>query len=132
MATPLRLPFSHLNLRFNPFGEPTLADWAELAEVDLPELRAGDPVQFIGECGRGKTTHLLALQQRHPGAVYARLHEGVNQCSLPSSGVFLLDEAQWLRSRLVRKLAASAVAVAFGTHEDLAAAAGRALRTIRV
>jgi hypothetical protein len=132
MASSLRLPFAHLNLRFNPFGEPTFSDWAELALVDLPELRPGDPVQFIGESGRGKTTHLLALQRQHPGTVYQRLHEGIDRCSLPSSGLFLLDEAQWLRPRLLRGLVNGPTAVAFGTHDDLSPAAGRPLRTVRV
>ena len=130
----LRLPFAHLNLRLNPFGEPPLSERPSLAVVDLPELRPGDPVQLIGDSGRGKTTHLLALLARHPGAVYERLHEGRDRCRGPafSSGVFLLDEAQRLRPSLLRSVLAPNLAVALGTHEDLAPAAGRPLRTVRV
>lgn len=132
MGLALRLPFAHLNLRFNPFGEPTAADWAELAVVDLPELRPGDPVQLIGESGRGKTTHLLALRSRHPSAVYERLQEGMDRCTIPPNGVFLLDEAQRLRPRLVRQIAGSRASIAFGTHNDLQPIAGRPMRTIAV
>jgi hypothetical protein len=130
----LRLPFAHLNLRWNPFGEPSLPERASLAVLDLPELLGNDPVQLVGESGRGKTTHLLGLQARHPGAVYERLHEGDDRTRgpIPDSGVFLLDEAQRLRPALLRAILARPLALAFGTHVDLSVAAGRPLRTVRV
>jgi hypothetical protein len=133
MATALRLPFAHLNLRWNPFGEPGPADWAALAVAELPELRPRDPVQFLGDCGRGKTTHLRALRARHPGAFYDRLEEGQDRCqTIPTDGVFLLDEAQWLRPALLRRLVASEVALALGTHDDLTDSVGHPLRTVHV
>jgi len=131
----LALPFAHLNLRLNPFGEPPVAARASLAIVDLPELRAGDPVQLIGESGRGKTTHLLALRARHPDAAYERLHEGEHRLRTapPAAGVFLLDEAQRLRPADLRRLGARAgLVLAFGTHDDLSPIVGRPLRTVRV
>jgi hypothetical protein len=130
----LRLPFAHLNLRRNPFGEPPVEARAALAIVDLPELRAGDPVQLIGDSGRGKTTHLLALRARHPGAVYERLHEGESRLRTPapSGGVFLLDEAQRLNPADLRRLFAGSLVLALGTHDDLSPIAGRPLRTVRV
>jgi hypothetical protein len=132
MASALRLPFAHLNLRHNPFGEPSPAEWSRLAVVELPELRPNDPVQFIGESGRGKTTHLRALQLRYPATAYERLHEGLDRCRIPEGGVFLLDEAQWLQPRLLRRIVDGPAIVAFGTHEDLSRGAGRPLRTVHV
>ncbi len=127
------LPFAHLNLRWNPFGEPAREDRGGLAVVDLPELRPGDPVQIIGERGRGKTTHLLALAARHPGAVYECVAEGSDRFTgAPADGsIFLLDEAQRVRPPLLRRLLARSLTLALGTHGDLSAAAGRPLRTVR-
>jgi len=127
------LPFARLNLRWNPFGEPARGDRGGLAVVDLPELRVGDPVQVIGGRGRGKTTHLLALAARHPGAVYECVPEEADRfTSSPADGaVFLLDEAERVRPRLLRRLLARPLALALGTHEDLSTAAGRPLRTVR-
>ena len=74
------LPFAHLNLRRNPFGEFSVEERAQLAVVDLEPAIAhlssdvangrGAVVQVLGEKGFGKTTHLLALYSRHPGASY--------------------------------------------------------------
>jgi len=128
------LPFAHLNLRFNPFGEAGLADRGELAVVDLPPLRGGDVVQFVGDSGRGKTTHLLALLARYPGAVYERLDEGQDRCrgEVPRTGLFLLDEAQRLRPSLLPRLLGREGPLALGTHADLSAAAGRPLPSVRL
>ena len=131
----LQLPFAHLNLRFNPFGELPPDARARLAVVTLPELRPRDPVQLIGDSGRGKTTHLLALRARHPEAVYERLHDDQDLCAphvFPGTGTYLLDEAQRLTPRDLRRLADLPLAIALGTHHDLSHAAGRRLRTVRV
>jgi hypothetical protein len=65
------LPFSRWNLRYNPFGELTAAERAGVAVFDpepvLSELGKGlVAIQFIGDCGRGKTTRLLAIERRLP------------------------------------------------------------------
>lgn len=127
------LPFESLNLRWNPFGEPAPEDRAALAVADLPELRPGDPVQIVGERGRGKTTLLLALAARHAGAVYARVEEGEDRFRgrVPDGGTLLLDEADRLRPRLLRRLVGRPLRMALGTHGDLSGAAGRPLRTAR-
>jgi hypothetical protein len=136
VAPALRLPFAHLNLRFNPFGEPSREERARLAVVDLPELRPGDPVQLIGDSGRGKTTHLLALRARHEGALYRKLHDGEDLGRAPewprAGSIFLLDEAQRLAPRALRGLLRLPLTLALGTHHDLSPAADRALRTVRV
>jgi fumarate reductase flavoprotein subunit len=74
--TTMGLPFAHLNLRFNPFGELDLHLRADVAVVDLADwpkrLAAGRfAIQFLADCGRGKTTHLLALRRHFPDAAAA-------------------------------------------------------------
>ncbi len=90
----MRLPFAHLNLRRNPFGELDESERAALAVVDVDavaaRLRAGARVQFVGDHGRGKTTHLLALRARLPEARYCRRDRGQ---PLPDAPIVLVDEA---------------------------------------
>ena len=75
------LPFAHLNLRFNPFEELTREERAVTAIVDLdelPELHSKDrvAVQFLGEHGRGKSTHLIALHKQFKDSLYTQIHIG--------------------------------------------------------
>ena len=65
------LPYACINLRRNPFGDLDLAERAELAIVDVASIiaRLDNPryaVQFVGDKGCGKTTHLLAILQQVP------------------------------------------------------------------
>jgi hypothetical protein len=130
----VRLAFAHLNLRVNPFGEPSVEDRARLAVVDCGALAEGEIVQFIGESGRGKTTHLLALASRFPGAVYEKLEEGQDRwvAAVPWDAPFLLDEAQRARPEHLRALLTSGRSMALGTHSDLSGLAPRPMRTVRV
>ena len=91
-------------------------------------------MQFIGDSGRGKTTHLLALASRHREAVYEKLEEGQDRWSTvpPLDAPFLLDEAQRARPEDLRALLASGRTLALGTHADLGALAPRPIRTVRV
>src|SRR5262249_43157873 len=96
-------PYRRWNLRRNPFGELTREERAELALVDveqhLAELRQGrTALQFLGPCGHGKTTHLLALQRELDEAVYIYLPEDGPQPPIPAIRPLLLDEAQRLSS----------------------------------
>ena len=135
----LSLPFAHLNLRFNPFGEIPLEHRAELAVVDLESIvnqladrRAA--FQFIGDKGRGKTTHLLALAQHFPHAAYVHIPED-ERPPIPVGDPLMIDEAQrlsrWTRWRVFRRK----VPLVLGTHEDYSGElkrAGREVTTIEV
>ncbi len=130
----MRLPYSHLNLRFNPFGEADRSDRARLAVVELPPWSPGRPLQFIGDCGHGKTTHLLALQARYPESRYHRLDEGQDRLprALPEDPPLIVDEAQRLQRSALRALMRRRGPVALGTHVDLSALSDRPFITVRL
>ncbi len=133
------LPYAHLNLRRNPFGELSLNEWAELAIVDienvLPKLQKRRFVlQFMGEKGYGKTTHLLAIRSRCPNAAYTHIPEGQRARILRGTPI-LVDEAQrltfWQRLSTFR----SPIPLVLGTHRDFTdelIRAGRKVETIHV
>lgn len=119
------LPFAALNLRSNPFGELTREDRATLAVVDatcwLPLVTAANQaLQFIGDCGRGKSTHLLALERLLPESAYVYLPEDGPLPAIPHGAPLLIDEAQRLPCRLRREAFRRGVALILGTHVDLA------------
>ena len=131
---PLQLAFSHLNLRRNPFGALDRMTRAELAVVPAIEVGENEVVQFMGQAGRGKTTHLLALHLRWPGSVYEYIPEGSDRYhtrSLPAVG-FLLDEAQRLPPRRLRRMFARARRLVLATHEDVSRYSRRPVRTIEI
>lgn len=134
------LPLAALNLRENPFGECTAQQRAELAVVDLDPARrflegTRRAVQFIGDCGRGKSTHLHALRVQLSSARYVYLPEVGRPPRLPDADPLLVDEAQrlsaWRRWRLLRR----GSNLVLGTHVDLGKPlrrAGYRVQTIRV
>ena len=118
----LTLPFVHLNLRFNPFGELPLKHRAELAVIEMAPLleHLSQPqavLQLIGDKGRGKTTHLLALKECFPGAGYVHFPED-ERPPVPDGDPLILDEAQripwWQRRQLFQR----PVPLILGTHRD--------------
>ena len=124
------LPFAHLNLRRNPFGEVEPTELAELAVVDVQRhvrrlSRPGYAVQFLGEQGRGKTTRLVAVRRHFPDAPYVLIGEG-ERPRIPVGHPLFVDEIQrfssWRRRRLFRR----PVSLALGTHEDVSAELARA------
>jgi hypothetical protein len=133
----LALPFVHLNLRRNPFGELTAAERTSLAVVDAEAhaarlRRPPAAVQVIGRCGAGKTTHLLAIAARLPGARVVRLDRGE---PVPDAPALVLDEVQWLPRRERLRLFRRRCAFAIGSHEDVGAelsAEGVPTATIRL
>lgn len=121
---PAGLPFGHLNLRRNPFGELDPSERAGLAVVNVDRFvqrlkQPGYAVQFIGRQGRGKTTHLLAILRRFPRAAYLHVCEG-GRPRIPPGQPLLIDEMQRLAPRRRRRLYRRPVSLALGTHDDLA------------
>lgn len=138
-------PYAFLGFKRNPFGELSPAERGDLAVVDLREilrhLKDSRPfIQIIGNCGRGKTTHLLALKSALPGAVLLAFPENGPRPSLPpvscppasrpsgdqSSGdqshgipALLIDEAQRVSFRQMRTLLRYRVPLVVATHEDM-------------
>lgn len=145
--TCLQLPFEHLNLRWNPFGEVPEKERGRLAVLDIerfvPRLATpGFAVEFVGDCGRGKSTRLRFLWDHFEDAPFMRVAE------LPQGGFFrnrfsknkpptrgklprdilsdpvallFLDEAQFLTRRQRRRLLKPDRSFAVATHESLAA-----------
>lgn len=122
----LQLPFAHLNLRRNPFGEVPPEHRGRLAVVDLDPFldRLTEPgfvVEFLGESGRGKTTHMRALWDHFRDAPFVKVTNNPRQYHVPRGPVVFIDEAQflmrWHRRRTFRQNKTSFVV---GTHESLA------------
>ena len=122
------LPFAHLNLRRNPFGEFSAEERAQLAVVDLSSAIAhlnehaadgrGSVVQVLGEKGFGKTTHLLAMSARYPDSSYVYIAEG-ERAKIPETGEpLLIDEAQRLTGLQRTRLFLSTRTLILGTHRD--------------
>ena len=124
-------PFEKAGVWRNPFGELTIRERAELAVVDVqpwlaflfphPEGQARRAVQFIGDCGFGKTTHLLALEFAVAGAERVYFPEVGRRPRIPREArLLLVDEAQrmgWLRrAQMLRRNGP----IVLGTHVDLA------------
>jgi len=128
----LRLPFAHLNLRRNPFGEISAQETAALACVDIDDVvhrlaTPGVAIQYVGDKGFGKTTHLLAIRSRLPDAGYVHIPEG-QRGRIPTGTPLLIDEAQRLTWGQRRRLFRQSVPLVLGTHTDYS----RALRPHRV
>jgi hypothetical protein len=121
------LPFTHLNLQRNPFGEPPPGERTALVVADVEALadqlmRPGKAIQLMGEHGRGKTSRLLALQSRLSDRLgqpvpYVRLRD---DRAIPAGRVILLDEGALLPRRAWwRLLRVGSLAVS--THLNLKA-----------
>ena len=129
------LPFAHLNLRRNPFGELTRDERPQLAVVDIQEAldhltQPRSSVQFVGEKGYGKTTHLLAIARHFPDCSYVYIPEG-QRGVIPAVGEpLLIDEAQRLTWTQRWSVLSSGRRLILGTHQDMAKALSRARRPV--
>lgn len=117
-------PFHRYNLFRNPFGELSRSERGELAVFDIAPWAqilsdARHVVQFIGECGRGKTSHLLAIQHAMPEFEYIYLPEDGARPKVPKYRPIIVDEAQRLSLRQLRRVLAESGPLVFGTHVDL-------------
>jgi hypothetical protein len=118
-------PYQAWNLWRNPFGELTRAERADLAVLEglpawLDQLQhPRTAIQFLGPCGHGKTTHLLALHRALENATYIYYPESGRRPPLPRARPLLIDEAQRMgRCNLLRMLWGPGPLV-IGTHRDL-------------
>ncbi|HAN99298.1 MAG TPA: hypothetical protein DCQ98_18550 [Planctomycetaceae bacterium] len=134
MAPP-PLPFAHLNLTRNPFGELDDRDLLAIAQVDpsrwIEHLREpSGVVLLLGEKGRGKTTSLKVLAAAIDAA-YVHLDEERPRMP-PLERSTVIDEAQrlggWFRRRLWKDRRIRAI----GSHHDHAAELRRSGRTVLV
>lgn len=116
--------YTHLNLRWNPFGEATPEERAELAHVDIKQFRdalqPGCAIELRAEHGRGKSTTLFALRKAlAPQAPHIRgsLHK---KTSLPLSPWVFLDEVQQINIfklwQFARRMHANKGIVVYSTH----------------
>ena len=129
------LPFAHLNIRRNPFGEFTTEETEALAYVDIYDVvaklsRPVFAVQFIGEKGFEKTTHLLAIRAQFSGAGYVHIQEGERV-----GNPLVIDEAQRLTWRQRGQVFRSSIPLVLGTHVDFRRTlvrAGRVVETVAV
>ncbi|MEW6364974.1 MAG: hypothetical protein AB1714_10080 [Acidobacteriota bacterium] len=137
MAVPLTLPYAHLNLRRNPFGELERAERAELAEVEVDELvecvrRPGVAVQLLGGSGCGKTTHLLAIHRRFASAPYVKVIDGT-RARVPFGHPVHVDDAHLLASSERRRLLHRPASFVLTTQCDLSEEIARSgLRSVVV
>lgn len=119
----LEFAFGRLNLRRNPFGEPRPGERPALAVVDIerfvPRIERGDfVVQFIGEQGRGKSTHMRALHAHFPDVPYIYIGEGERPHIPVGAPRLFLDETQRVGWWTRRKLWRSGAGLAIATHQD--------------
>ena len=118
--------YTHLNLRWNPFGEATPEERAELAHVDVEQFRdalqPGFAIELRAEHGRGKSTTLLALRKAFaPQAPHFRGSQQQN-ATLPIAPWVFLDEVQqinlfklWSFARQIKQQNGTVV---YSTHQN--------------
>ncbi len=121
--TTIRLAYTHLNLRWNPFGEANREDTAKLAIVEVGQYverlkQPGFALQFIGEPGRGKTTHLLALREHFLQAPYFHFAENAPIPPIPTAPLLFLDETQRLPASLRKEIFSRQDSFVVATHKD--------------
>lgn len=126
MEGALRLPYAHLNLRRNPFGELNRSERRLLAVAGIDELaeRLDEPglvVQLIGGSGRGKTSQLLALHRHFSAAAFVKIRPGENLRGARGHPLFI-DDAHMLSPQRRRRLfGRTGSSFAITTHDDLSA-----------
>ena len=117
-------PFEALNLFRNPFGEFTPAERASMVvQDDDPLVRQlsepGGAIQFVGECGRGKSSQLLGLSARLERSRFVRMRrEATNPPPRERCQVLLMDEVDHVSSRRRAAWAKRAANVAWAVHGD--------------
>ena len=126
----MKLAFSHLNLRFNPFGELNPEQRKQIAAVDIESLKNalnenGVAIQFLADHGRGKTTHLLSLHQHYPEARYLKLYLG-DKPDFFHQKIHFIDSIENITKKQRRDLYKKSGSIACTTHTDLSQELSRA------
>lgn len=132
----LTLPFEHLNLTRNPFGEMEPDERAQVAQVDTERLlehlknpRAA--IQLEGACGRGKSTHLHAIRFATAIGTYLYCEEDARNVLPELEGpVVMIDEVQRLSWLDRRRLFRSCFPIVIATHVDYSGALTKADRNV--
>lgn len=131
--------YEPLGLHRNPFGCLSPADAAAAAVVEIDPLIANltgrHAIQIIGRCGRGKTTHLRAIQHSLPNCVYAYIPRWKRRVPIPDGDVVILDEVQRMPLRSRQTVFAAGRPLIIATHWSVAAALkwhGYRVTTIRL
>jgi hypothetical protein len=121
----LTSPYHRWNLTRNPFGEWTRAERAELAVVEHLDVwieMMNNPrvaIEFVGDCGFGKTTHLLALMKTIPNIQYVYYPPTGRRPALPRWRPLLIDEAQRMGYFRRREMLRGGGPIAIGSHISL-------------
>ena len=121
-------PWRQLNLVRNPFGECTREERAQLAilpefDCDVWLAQSAEPftaIEFLGRCGRGKTTRLLKLHELAKNSYYVYVGEDRMIPTLPYAQPLMIDEAQRLPRKARNRIFHSGVPLILGTHRSLA------------
>ncbi|MEM8711018.1 MAG: hypothetical protein AAGG01_08705 [Planctomycetota bacterium] len=115
--------FAALGLRCNPFGELDRSDRARVACVSVERFAAHlkEPrraLQLMGDHGRGKSTHLLALHARHYAeCAYDQVHLDSGPLA-PAPGLRFVDSVENVPEKARTRLFRSASGLAITTHRD--------------
>jgi len=118
------LPWARFNLHRNPFGELSSEERSELAVVEVDDWlemlrKPMCAVQFIGACGRGKTTRMLKLRSRLPESSYTYIPEDLPCPPIELGNPVLIDEAQRLPRAARRRVFNSGCSLVIATHRNL-------------
>jgi GTPase SAR1 family protein len=120
----LQLPYEHLNLRFNPFGELPNEERCLCSVVDCDDWvhflqEKNRAIQFIGKSGCGKTTCCLSLQHHFSHSEYYRIPcDGRLHYRLKGDPI-VLDELQFTSERMKLRIFRNHRRLIIGTHTDL-------------
>lgn len=115
--------YRDLNLAFNPFGELNREERVKLALADVSHWvewmnKPGHALQLLADHGRGKSTHLMALQPLLNNTPYIQLRSGEKALWQKSSS-YCIDSIEnlslWQRWRIYRRYQSIAVT----SHLDL-------------
>lgn len=93
-----------------------MVDDEELARWSVGQ---GQAVQLVGDCGRGKTTRLLALHRRHAESTYVYIPQEAICPPIPSGSPLLIDEAQRLPRKVGLRIYPLGLPLVLATHNDL-------------